>query len=323
MLRRGYDMHLHYANFGMRKLMFRLPAGLPWNEKSFDAFRVEYGIEWKADQKGHGGILVIEPEAEEGYEVEYYKFDGDELIPHLARVRELLIGGDLRPLYLAWLACSGDPDAVEPPVPAGFGELPPELVALAEFYELHEDLIRAAADRSPPAPNSEDRQHQLETWVDAQSEDDLRDIVCRMLAEGSSGVHAETLARIRDESATIEWPTEEPTRTLGELLKVAGQYENQRLLREESEQARARELHLQAIAADPNKTIANVKKLVKLGSTAEYELAAQELADLREALGPNRGPKRAQAVAEKLVADNPTLNRLKSALRRHGLIAKR
>ena len=29
MLRRGYDLHLHYANFGIRKLMFRLPRGLP------------------------------------------------------------------------------------------------------------------------------------------------------------------------------------------------------------------------------------------------------------------------------------------------------
>ena len=62
---------------------------------------------------------------------------------------------------------------------------------------------------------------------------------------------------------------------------------------------------------------------MKLRSTTEYDLAAQELSELREALGPQRGPKRAQAVAEKLVADNPTLNRLKSALRKHGLIAKR
>lgn len=29
MLRRGYDLHLHYANFGLRKLMIRLPQGLP------------------------------------------------------------------------------------------------------------------------------------------------------------------------------------------------------------------------------------------------------------------------------------------------------
>jgi len=29
MLRRGYDFHLHYADFGIRKLAIRLPRGLP------------------------------------------------------------------------------------------------------------------------------------------------------------------------------------------------------------------------------------------------------------------------------------------------------
>jgi hypothetical protein len=29
MLRRGYDIHLHYANFGIRKLLIRLPHNLP------------------------------------------------------------------------------------------------------------------------------------------------------------------------------------------------------------------------------------------------------------------------------------------------------
>src|SRR5438876_1799767 len=29
MLRRGYDLHLHYANFGIRKLLIRLSQGLP------------------------------------------------------------------------------------------------------------------------------------------------------------------------------------------------------------------------------------------------------------------------------------------------------
>ncbi len=30
LLRRGYDVHLHYTNFGVRTAAFRLPAGLPF-----------------------------------------------------------------------------------------------------------------------------------------------------------------------------------------------------------------------------------------------------------------------------------------------------
>lgn len=35
MLRRGYDMHVHYANFGIRRLLIRLPGGLPCDRKTF------------------------------------------------------------------------------------------------------------------------------------------------------------------------------------------------------------------------------------------------------------------------------------------------
>ena len=40
MLRRGYDVHLHYANFGIRRLMFRLPSGLPWSPEVFDSYQI-------------------------------------------------------------------------------------------------------------------------------------------------------------------------------------------------------------------------------------------------------------------------------------------
>lgn len=46
MLQRGYDVHLHYANFGIRRLMIRLPAGLPYDRRTFKAFRVPDGLEW-------------------------------------------------------------------------------------------------------------------------------------------------------------------------------------------------------------------------------------------------------------------------------------
>ena len=41
MMRRGYDVHLHYANYGVRKLMFRLPLGLPVGAKQFKAYATE------------------------------------------------------------------------------------------------------------------------------------------------------------------------------------------------------------------------------------------------------------------------------------------
>ena len=74
MMRRGFDIHLHYANFGIRRLMIRLPNGLPCDRRTFNKFMVEDCVEWIADKKGKGGILDIEPEADAGtYEEEYLR----------------------------------------------------------------------------------------------------------------------------------------------------------------------------------------------------------------------------------------------------------
>ena len=319
MLRRGYDIHLHYANFGIRRLWIRLPAGLPSDRRTFDAFRVEDCLEWTADKKGQGGILEIEPEADAGtYEEDL--FDVDRLLPTIAPIRELLIGGDLRALYLAWLACPYDDESLEPPVPAGLGKLPQALEAMATFYEVSDDLIASAALRSPPSPKSTDAGQRLKDWIAKQTQDDLRELAGRLLAGDAVATRAETLARIRDETGAGTWPLAEPTRTLAQLRESAGGVRDQRLQREEQARDRARRKRLAAIAADPSKTIANIEKLVKTRSVDSYEEAASQLADLCEALGPEPGAARARAVAEKLRRENPRLHRLIAALRKRGLL---
>ena len=151
MLRHGYDVHLHYASFGIRRLMFRLPGGLPCERRVFEAFRVPDAIGWYPDPKPPGGILEITPEGDaDAYDEELW--DIAKLLPKLAPVRERLIAGDLRPLYVAWLACCHDESATEPPIPAGLGKLDAGLRTMAEFYEVGQDLVAAAAAQAPAEP---------------------------------------------------------------------------------------------------------------------------------------------------------------------------
>ncbi len=82
----------------------------------------------------------------------------------------------------------------------------------------------------------------------------------------------------------------------------------------------ARQKRLKKIAADPDKLVAEVRKLVKLRSTSEYERAARELADLREALGPEAGPPCAGRSPKNSACANPTLKLLVAALRKQGLL---
>ncbi|MCC6127102.1 MAG: hypothetical protein IT426_19245 [Pirellulales bacterium] len=320
MLRRGYDVHLHFANFGIRKLMLRLPAGPPCDRKTLNAFLVEHAVEWIADKKGPGGILCIEPGDDEGF---FDYLEGVEsLLPKIAPVREMLIEGDLRPLYLAWLACRAnlEDDAREPPVPAGLEKLTSPLSALARFYGVAKDLIAAAAEQSPPLADLPKAVDAAKEWLAMRSEKDLRELAEKLLSEDGQTARVETLARIRKETGKTGRPTAKPSRTMGQLIELAKTAGSKRQHNEKLSAEAARRKRLKDIAANPRKLIAYVETLVKMRSTESYKQAAQELADLREAIGPKFGPAQAKAAAEKLRRENPKLKFLISALKKQGLL---
>src|ERR1700733_2166095 len=65
MLRRGYDLHLHWANFGIRKLLIRFPQGLP-NASAAKPYFGEDSLSFIKDKQGPGGALCIQPYHEPG-----------------------------------------------------------------------------------------------------------------------------------------------------------------------------------------------------------------------------------------------------------------
>jgi hypothetical protein len=146
MLRRGYDLHLHYANFGERTLMVRLPGGLP-DPKAARAYFDADSLRFVKDKNGVGGILSIAPVHEPGDLEDLWEID--DLLDRLIPLRAEILAGDLRPLYLAHLAvacdCCHDSETKEGPVPAGLNKLTKAQRALAELYGLSDDLIAAAA----------------------------------------------------------------------------------------------------------------------------------------------------------------------------------
>lgn len=319
MLRRGFDVQLHYANFGTRRLMFRLPR----QPDMLSACQTTCGMDWIADARGPAGILTIDPEADAGTYDDAY-FDFQSLTAELASLREMLMAGDFRPLYIAWLACCDDDDR-EPFVPAGLSELPTALTEFARFYEIDSDLLAAAAERSPALADQDVRNADatLRSWVDEQSEADLRDLVTDLLSDPTPATRTELLTFIREESDLPVWPAAEPLRDLSELLAAAEQSRNRRVDAENRERVLARQARLKSIAAEPDQVVVSVKRLVQQRSTSSYQQAAQELSDLREALGETTGTQKAQTVARQLVRSHPTLNRLKAALRQQRLLPER
>lgn len=221
MLRRGYDAHLHFANYGVRKLMFRLPHGLPCEKRTFAKYAIRYLVDWDQDKRGKGGVLTMQPDGDAGTFADNLE-DVDEYLERLASMREMLMSGDLRPLFLAWLACCNDEDAPVPPIPAGLDDLTDPLEDLAEFYEIPQELIDAAAKQSPPAPAGVNSDKLIDGWLRKQKKADLQKIVREFLSEEPATVRSRIMAGIRDGRETEGWPVVEVGMTFGELCGAAG-----------------------------------------------------------------------------------------------------
>ena len=126
MMERYYDAHLYLANWGTHRVMFRLPRDLLDPDVAAH-YRVDDQVRaWVA---GEDIVLDLISDDETGELV--FDDDAETLLPTIVGVRAELAAGDLRPLYLAWLAAYGawerDEDAfdrdadddLEPPVPPG------------------------------------------------------------------------------------------------------------------------------------------------------------------------------------------------------------
>ncbi|MFI1578831.1 hypothetical protein [Embleya sp. NPDC020630] len=293
LVERYYDAHLYFANWGSRHLMLKLPAAL-LDLKTAARYEVAPLAEaWK-----YKGSTVLSFTSDD----EYAEWDDDleGALSGLIGVRAELAAGDLRPLYLAWLAGIGtwerDEDTFddefdgvpEPALPAGLSALTGPQQALADFLRLDGDLLAVAAEVSPACSDEPTIGAELRDRIAALPDTDKDDYLLRV-AEGSDvHVRTELLRRYRG-------PAEPAAagRTVAQLLNAAAE---RRQRHEEAdrrecaaaEQRRAekaaqeRERCLTALAADVDSVWLRVDALIAAKKPREYDQAVELLQDLRE-----------------------------------------
>jgi hypothetical protein len=324
MLRRGYDLHLHYANFGIRKLLIRLPHGLP-DINAAKPYLGKDSAEFLRDKQGHGGILSIEPYHESGDLEELWEFD--QLLHRLVLLRAEILNGDLRPLYLAHLAiaCDGnhDPEATkEAPIPAGLDKLSDAQRALMELYGLSDSLIAAAAQDCPPLEALTDRGTPHAQWLRGQPEATKDAWLAQWMSDPHSNARREILAEFRKCLKAPLWPTVVRHRTIAELEMIAEEIQHQTDREKAANAARQRAKRLAGMAADPTQTLRETEELVSQRSGEAYRQIATLLAELRDALAGSEQSGLAEQQAQKLKSKNPTLHLLTRELRLQGFVPK-
>jgi hypothetical protein len=279
-LDRCFDLMLYVVNFGTRQLMFRFPKKLV-NPAVFEPYCVPHCIVVSTTAKSV--ILDMTLNAED-----YYTWiDDDEVsLSGMVSLREDLLQGDFRALYLAWLRLgfTEDIDAspeelIEPPVPPNLKKLSPALKEFTEFFMVDEDLIAAAATESASTKATSEP---LEEWIAALPEGERNRYLLRVI-NGESHVGAELLLHLRKQHGKQNTPIgTDSRRTLAELMAIAQNKQQAREQKERQAAEKAKRKRLEAIAPKAEKLWQEILRLVELKQASPYDQAVAHLRDLQD-----------------------------------------
>lgn len=308
-LDRCFDVMVYFANYGVRTVMMRLPKGLI-SERSLQPYTIDYFIKTSTTEKSV--ILTLNIISED-----YYGWidDDESWIDELCEVRNEILQGDLRSLYLSWLKAGLADDAppldelMEPPIPPNLKKLSPALTSLTQFFMIDLDMVAIAAESSP---STQAKTEPIADWIAALPEGDRNAYLLRV-AQGDTHVGADLMQDLRKEfGSTLDTSGVTTGRTLAEIISLGNTREEER---NQQEQAAAqpshyythkddrkkqekvatkqsRHLYLQSLIPKVDRLWTDVFRLIGYGKAKSYDEAVNILKDLRDVADMQGQPER-------------------------------
>lgn len=296
-----FDAFVYVANWGTRRLMFRIPRAF-LDAETASAYCDGEGLSLKAG-KQH---IVLEFLSEDEGGGEWT--DGEPWMPSLVSIRDGLIRGDHRALYLGWLASAPmlaeedegeDPEEserLEPSVPPGLAKLSGPLKSLAEFLRIDDDLIEVAASRSAGEPPAEASKAEMARWVRGLPVAEKDAYLIRVLGDESSHLlRMEMARRFREATAPRKGQkvAGDERRPLKQLIaerdalaekkrQKAAERAAQEKAARDRQKAEARSKYLDELATREAATWREVETLIATKLPKNYDRAIELLVDLRD-----------------------------------------
>jgi hypothetical protein len=292
-MRRYFDAFVYVANWCCCRFALRVPRAV-FTVDQLAGFETESAL--TIDKSPEHWIIEWALNESEDYD-RFGSETGSGWMGRLVPLRDELLRGDGRALYLGWLAgvTAGEVDeaSLEPEPPPGLSKLTAAQQALAEFLEVDPDLLTAAAAASPEAADAAvDADKEMDAWLAGVPAEEAR-MSLKLLLQGQSQ-QAERQLKAR----FLSWQREHAPRaaafgerrSVTELRKLAEGAKEVRLQRvaEElallkAEQRRRREAYLATLAADFDRCWRDIEQKAERGIASSYEEATRTLADLAEA----------------------------------------
>jgi hypothetical protein len=295
LMEKYFDAFVYVANWGTHEFMLRIPSRfLPACAAQF-ATSCDTVTWWES---GDNTIISFRVEDEPGQ----WDEEGEGWLDSLISIRNDLMAGDLRALYLGWLRDiqgvefdegEAEPE-VEPLPPPGLRALTTPLDSLVDFLGVDRDLISAAAANSPDLDSTQPSKEELARWICSLPEADKNEFLLELATQESPHFRRELLLRFQQSRAGSNSVSVQPQqRTVAELL-AAAQARTATRVREEQEQARvererkereaaiARANYLDGLRRRQAQTWAEVESLIATKRPQGYDRAVGLLRDLGE-----------------------------------------
>ena len=291
MLARYFDVYVYYANWMTAQLSIRLPldaltpdiADMMSNPETL-----------KIEKRKNCWIISWTVSESENYS-RFEEESGEGWMGRLAPLREELLRGDFRSLYIGWLAwvsldIAEDNSLREPMRPPGLEKLTTAQLALAEFIEVEVDLLAGAGAGDTALGFSEPNRQATETWLRALPYDDVIAFLADILDDATT---AERDLRSKHTAWLRSLQGEQPAnalRTIAELRTNANLAAAKRKNREQRAQVQLekkhrmkRERELEELSRDFPAAWESVDQTLLRGTGPAYEEAAQMIVDLSAA----------------------------------------
>ncbi|WP_028232701.1 hypothetical protein [Paraburkholderia mimosarum] len=305
-VQRYFDAHVYSANWGSCRLLLRVPrelfeAGLlrDYTGRAGQAARGRFTDAFNATDTDKYWLLDWWFNDDSG-EHERFSEDvaGEQWMARLLPIRDELIRGDTRALYLGWLARLGNDelrdDAREPPLPDGLKTLTPAQTALAEFLMLDPDWLAAAAETSAPLAVESEGEGRFDPWLRSLKADEMH-ISLRALLHGRSQEAERTLRQEYHKWMRKHAPKHSTPPERRRVTDMASRVDVHRAMREQREQEvrdaaesrrRAERVrYLKSLLQDEDRMWSLIDSTLQRASGSAYEQAFQKLQDLAEAYG--------------------------------------
>lgn len=328
-MRRYFDAFVYTANWCSCRLVLRVPLKT-FKKSELKPFTTQHTLRIEASDEH----WVIDWSLDESEDYDRFSVeDGHGWMRRLVPLRDYLLRGDLRPLYLGWLAAAsrgelGD-GALEPEVPPGLSELSPPLQALVEFLEIDPDMLAAATTGSAQIQrNDTQKTDRMDAWLNEWSRDEMM-AALKLIVQGQ-GHEAERQVRSRHATwLKAQRPSSTSSalrRSVDELRELAQSASVGRLEREakerakqETERRQQREAYLRLLMADVDKHWAAIDAQARRGSASGYEQAVRGLTELAEGYAITSNPKEFDRALRRMLVRHATRGALMRRLADAGL----